>query len=155
MQNNRPIAQKFAMIGFVAWCVWLVIRLGIFIIQLPALKTSVLDWALPLNSILIIACGCVLTWMLARRPTMYLLIPLVILSVFQIWKVYVSEIFFSMLPQFGGYTLQKAVSVWWTNHTASPQRFALWLLPMVLLGASLIFYPIYCATYNPTAARTE
>jgi hypothetical protein len=153
IQNDRTVAQKLAKIGFVAWCVWLVIELGVVAMHLPGQGASRNIWAASIGGLPMIAGGCVLAWFLAKQPNGGLAVVLVILCVLLLCKFYLSEIIFEMSPRLGGYTFSQSVSVWWSNHTARLGRFLLWFPPMLLLIGSLVFYPIYSLPYNRNAAR--
>jgi hypothetical protein len=143
--------QKLATIGFAAWCLWLAVQLFVVITHLPARGASVFVWAASFGSIPMIAGGCVLTWALARRPRRGLSVVLAILSAFLLWKFYVGEILFGIHPELGDYTFSQSVSAWLSRNTSSVGRFALWFPPMVLLTASLFFYPIYTIFYDHAA----
>ena len=140
---------KFATkVLFAAWCGWLAVHICVVVSQRFGTAASVLVWAVTLGGVMMIAGGCVLSGLLIRFPNRGLSVVLAVLSGSLLWKFYVGEIVFSMHPELGGYTFSQAVAAWVSRHTVSVSRFLLWFAPMILLGASLVFYPIYCIIHR-------
>jgi hypothetical protein len=77
---------------------------------------------------------------------------LVLLSAVLLWKFYAGEIMLGMHPQLGGHTFRQSVAVWLSRNTFSISHFVLWFPPMLLLAASVAFYPIYCIVHNHAEA---
>jgi hypothetical protein len=133
--------------GFIAWCVWFVVQLFLAIssasLRGPSGEPLAYSLAGNFGSIPLIAGGCVLTGFLAKRPRRGLAITLFVLSLLLLWKFLFGEIVFGMHQKLGGYTFTQSLSLCWSNHTSGVVRFLLWFTPIVLLVASMVFYPLY------------
>ena len=136
------------MVGFAAWCLWLVVQIGVVLTDLPERNAPALVWVAYFSCIPMIAGGCVLTWVLAKQPRKGFSVVLAILSAILLWKFYAGEIMLGMHPQLGGYTFRQSVAVWLSRNTASIGHFVLWFPPMLLLAASVAFYPIYTIVHQ-------
>ena len=133
--------------GCVAWCVWFVLQL-ILAISSASLRDSAGQpqaymLAASFGSVPLIAGGCLLTGFLAKRARRGLAITLFVLSLLLLWKFLFAEIVFGMHQKMGGYTFTQSLSICWSHHTQGVAQFLLWLTPIVLLVASMVFYPLY------------
>ena len=103
-------------------------------------------WVARFSPVPFIAGGCVLTWALARQPRKGFSVVLVIVSAVLLWKFYAGEIVLGMHSQLGGYTLRQSIAVWLSRNTSSISHFVLWFPPMLLLAASVAFYPFIASS---------
>ncbi len=96
-----------------------------------------------LSGVPVIAAGCLLTGFLAKRPRAGLAVTLLVLSTFLLWKNFVADIVWRMHPALGGYTFTQSLAICWSSHTLGLLQFVLWVAPIILIVASMIFYPLY------------